>query len=81
MIISGEDLTEYIPITRLPVAWLIPFRFRNASKELYTFLRSFSWNDKVERLGFDEVSPSIRILKLKHSLNPELFQQLIVSIS
>ncbi|OCL03171.1 DNA/RNA polymerase [Glonium stellatum] len=39
VIISGEDLTE----------------FRNASKELYTFLRSFSWNDKVERLGFDEL--------------------------
>lgn len=30
-------------------------RFRDASKELYTFLKSFSWNDKVERLGFDEV--------------------------
>lgn len=30
-------------------------RFRDASKELYGFLKSFSWNDKVERLGFDEV--------------------------
>lgn len=39
VIISGEDLTE----------------FRNASKELYAFLRGFSWNDKVERLGFDEI--------------------------
>ena len=35
----GEDLT----------------RFRNTSKILYNFLRTFSWNDKVERLGFDEV--------------------------
>ncbi|KAF2258760.1 DNA/RNA polymerase, partial [Lojkania enalia] len=39
VIILGEDLT----------------RFRNASKELYGFLKSFSWNSKVERLGFDEV--------------------------
>ena len=39
IIVLGEDLT----------------RFRNASKELYNFLRRFSWNDRVERLGFDEV--------------------------
>ncbi|KAF2762375.1 DNA/RNA polymerase [Pseudovirgaria hyperparasitica] len=39
IIVLGEDLT----------------RFRNASKTLYNFLRSFSWNGKVERLGFDEV--------------------------
>lgn len=39
IIVLGEDLT----------------RFRNASKELYSFLRSFAWSDKVERLGFDEV--------------------------
>ncbi|KAF2190830.1 DNA/RNA polymerase, partial [Zopfia rhizophila CBS 207.26] len=39
VIVLGEDLT----------------RFRNASKELYAFLRGFSWNSKVERLGFDEV--------------------------
>ena len=30
-------------------------RFRDASKELYQYLKSFSWNDKAERLGFDEV--------------------------
>lgn len=30
-------------------------RFRDASKTLYEFIRSFSWNGKVERLGFDEV--------------------------
>jgi hypothetical protein len=30
-------------------------RFRDASKELYRFLRAFSWNGRVERLGFDEV--------------------------
>nr|POE46919.1 dna polymerase iota [Quercus suber] len=35
----GEDLT----------------RFRNASKELYHFIKGFSWCGKVERLGFDEV--------------------------
>lgn len=39
IIVLGEDLT----------------RFRNASKELYDFLRSFVWSQKVERLGFDEV--------------------------
>ncbi|KAF2808768.1 DNA/RNA polymerase [Mytilinidion resinicola] len=39
VIVLGEDLT----------------RFRNASKDLYSFLRAFSWNAKVERLGFDEV--------------------------
>ncbi|KAF1978191.1 DNA/RNA polymerase, partial [Bimuria novae-zelandiae CBS 107.79] len=39
VIVFGEDLT----------------RFRNASKELYAFLRSFSWNSRCERLGFDEV--------------------------
>ncbi|KAF2655512.1 DNA/RNA polymerase [Lophiostoma macrostomum CBS 122681] len=44
VIVLGEDLT----------------RFRNASKELYAFLRSFSWNSKVERLGFDEVSCDMR---------------------
>lgn len=35
----GEDLT----------------RFRDASKELYHFIKYFSWSGKVERLGFDEV--------------------------
>ena len=40
IIALGEDLT----------------RFRNASKELYAFLRSYVWSNKVERLGFDEVS-------------------------
>ncbi|RMZ71252.1 hypothetical protein GMOD_00005777 [Pyrenophora seminiperda CCB06] len=43
VIVLGEDLT----------------RFRDASKHLYSFLRSFSWNSRCERLGFDEVdSPS-----------------------
>ena len=40
IIVLGEDLT----------------RFRNASKDNYNFLRSFTWSNKVERLGFDEVS-------------------------
>lgn len=40
VIVLGEDLT----------------RFRNASKELFNFLKTFSWSGRVERLGFDEVS-------------------------
>lgn len=43
ILILGEDLT----------------RFRNASKENYKFLRGYSWSNKVERLGFDEVSLSV----------------------
>ncbi|KAF2708427.1 DNA/RNA polymerase [Pleomassaria siparia CBS 279.74] len=39
VIVLGEDLT----------------RFREASKKNYSFLASFSWNSKAERLGFDEV--------------------------
>ncbi|KAH0259420.1 DNA/RNA polymerase, partial [Aureobasidium melanogenum] len=39
IIVLGEDIS----------------RFRDASKMLYHFLRSFSWNDRAERLGFDEV--------------------------
>ena len=39
IIALGEDLT----------------RFRDASKENYNFLRSYTWSNKVERLGFDEV--------------------------
>ncbi|KJZ80416.1 hypothetical protein HIM_00266 [Hirsutella minnesotensis 3608] len=39
VIVEGEDLTP----------------FRDTSKILFNFLRSHSWNDKAERLGFDEV--------------------------
>ena len=39
ILVLGEDLS----------------RFRNASKDNYNFLRGYSWNNKVERLGFDEV--------------------------
>ncbi|KAK5087102.1 hypothetical protein LTR05_004273 [Lithohypha guttulata] len=39
VIILGEDLT----------------RFRDASKELWNFLRERTWSDRAERLGFDEV--------------------------
>ena len=42
IIVLGEDLT----------------RFRNASKDNYNFLKGYSWSNKVERLGFDEVSLS-----------------------
>ncbi len=39
VIVLGEDLT----------------RFRDASKELYSFLRDSVWSGRAERLGFDEV--------------------------
>ncbi|GAB0134225.1 hypothetical protein EsDP_00002605 [Epichloe bromicola] len=39
VLVDGEDLTP----------------FRDMSKVLFDFLRSHSWNNKVERLGFDEV--------------------------
>lgn len=39
VIVLGEDIS----------------RFRDASKDLYNFLEKFSWSNKVERLGFDEV--------------------------
>ncbi|KAI2473389.1 DNA/RNA polymerase [Annulohypoxylon bovei var. microspora] len=39
VIINGEDLTP----------------FRDASKKLWSMLRSHSWSDRVERLGLDEV--------------------------
>ncbi|KAJ5949064.1 hypothetical protein N7454_000648 [Penicillium verhagenii] len=40
VIVLGEDLT----------------RFRDASKELYLFIRGFVWGGRVEKLGFDELS-------------------------
>lgn len=40
VIVLGEDLT----------------RFRDVSKNLYLYLRSLVWGDRVEKLGFDEVS-------------------------
>lgn len=40
VIVLGEDLTK----------------FRDASKDIYLFIRSFIWGDRVERLGFDELS-------------------------
>lgn len=39
VLVDGEDLSP----------------FRDMSKILFNFLRSYSWNDKAERLGFDEV--------------------------
>jgi DNA polymerase iota len=39
VIVNGEDLT----------------RFRDVSKKLWAFLRAHSWNNRVERLGLDEV--------------------------
>lgn len=40
VIVLGEDLTK----------------FRDASKDLYLFIRAFIWGGRVERLGFDELS-------------------------
>lgn len=39
VLMDGEDLSA----------------FRDVSKTIYGFLRSHSWNEKVEKLGFDEV--------------------------
>ncbi|KAH7246009.1 hypothetical protein BKA59DRAFT_419316, partial [Fusarium tricinctum] len=39
VLVDGEDLTP----------------FRDMSKTLFNFFKSFSWNHKAERLGFDEV--------------------------
>lgn len=39
VLMNGEDLTQ----------------FRDVSKKLWAFLRSHSWNKRVERLGLDEV--------------------------
>ncbi|KAK5110200.1 hypothetical protein LTR62_006196 [Meristemomyces frigidus] len=56
-------------------------RFRDASKELYNFIKAFSWNGKVERLGFDEVwmdvtdiiDHNIQVLN-RHSVTQSFFQ-------
>lgn len=39
VIVLGEDLTK----------------FRNASKDLYSYVKAFIWSGRVERLGFDEL--------------------------
>ncbi|KAL6234833.1 hypothetical protein BDW75DRAFT_211329 [Aspergillus navahoensis] len=39
VIVLGEDLTK----------------FRDASKDLYLFLRRFIWGERVEKMGFDEI--------------------------
>lgn len=39
VLVEGEDLTP----------------FRDVSKTLFGFMRTYSWNNKAERLGFDEV--------------------------
>ncbi|KAI7541337.1 DNA/RNA polymerase [Hortaea werneckii] len=56
-------------------------RFRDASKELYSFIRAYTWNGRVERLGFDEVwmdvtdmvDYNMEIVN-KHSLEQSFFQ-------
>ncbi|KAM3418813.1 hypothetical protein BST61_g4781 [Cercospora zeina] len=56
-------------------------KFRDASKELYSFIKSFSWNNKVERLGFDEIWLDVsdivsynQELLNKHDLEHSFFQ-------
>ena len=49
VVVLGEDLT----------------RFRNASKELYNFLRTYAWSGQAERLGFDEVRRDLHIWIIK----------------
>lgn len=67
VLVNGEDLT----------------RFRRASKRLWAFLRSHSWNDRVERLGLDEVFLDVTdivaynaALLNPHALGPSGFFQL-----
>lgn len=47
-------------------------RFRDASKMLYKFLEAFTWNNRVEKLGLDEVFLDVTdIVDYNHSvLNP-----------
>ncbi|KAK5119329.1 hypothetical protein LTR85_007685 [Meristemomyces frigidus] len=56
-------------------------RFRDASKELYSFIKAYSWSGKVERLGFDEVWVDVtdmvahnKELLNRHSLEQSFFQ-------
>ncbi|KAK4548001.1 hypothetical protein LTR36_010721 [Oleoguttula mirabilis] len=56
-------------------------QFRDASKELYSFIKDYSWSGKVERLGFDEVwvdvtdmvEYNMEMLN-RHSLEQSFFQ-------
>ncbi|KAH7040462.1 uncharacterized protein B0I36DRAFT_10705 [Microdochium trichocladiopsis] len=65
VLMNGEDLT----------------RFRNVSKKLWTFLRAHSWNNRVERLGLDEVFMDVtdiiaynQALVNPHALEHSFFQ-------
>ena len=51
ILVLGEDLT----------------RFRRASKDNYEFLKTYTWSNKVERLGFDEVRKGQLTKCLRHS--------------
>ena len=52
IILLGEDLTK----------------FRNASKDNYNFLRSYTWSDNIEKLGFDEIFMDVTDL-IKYNLD------------
>lgn len=58
-------------------------RFRDASKMLYRYLEAFSWNKKVERLGFDEVFMDVSdIVAYNHALlNRNSLQQSFFQLS
>lgn len=65
VLVNGEDLS----------------RFRHASKRLLTFLRAHSWNNRVERLGLDEVFLDVtdiiaynQTLLNPHALGESFFQ-------
>jgi DNA polymerase iota len=57
VIILGEDLTK----------------FRDASKSLYVFLRSFLWGSKIEKLGFDEVFRVCSVKSTGSDMNVRFF--------
>ncbi|ETS78863.1 hypothetical protein PFICI_08716 [Pestalotiopsis fici W106-1] len=67
VLMNGEDLT----------------RFRAASKKLWTFLRSHSWNKRVERLGLDEVFLDVSdiISYNQQILNPNALAQSFFQLS
>lgn len=58
VLVDGEDLTP----------------FRDVSKILFNFLRSHSWNNRVERLGFDEVFMGKRQLLLFLDITSNVMQ-------
>jgi DNA polymerase iota len=67
ILMNGEDLT----------------RFRDVSKKLWAFLRSHSWNKRVERLGLDEVFLDVSdiISYNQQILNPNALERSFFQLS